>query len=179
MRNDIQIPIGVNDFNEFVLANIHLSDTNMFSMSFYVVAPICIDNIDWGEMAWNYFEDLDVETKYNICERLNCSPQDAPDELVSECDIDEFMDFSLYPNEIEVNNETWRFESLSCGQCGFENPKFYFNKEDCEYFMHLWDVRHLHTISEKEKNELIEMIDKYNEVDIDEVFAEWIEMFWI
>ena len=145
-----------------------------FSASFNTVRPFKGSDYDLEEYFEGWMDGLDKEYLYDLCERHWCAPQDLPGKLADECcDVRDAMDCSLYPEEMNIDNEYWYFESGSCGQHDTRKDGMdeYTNKEAYNLLHELWDKYHLKAIDEDGIKQMRRVVELLEEVDEEE----WIE----
>lgn len=141
--------IGMNNENDIMFAEPELRNGE-FACCFDVVHPFVLDDGEIDDRCENYIDELDAESKINICERLHCAPQDIVDNLADEEKFELAYDTSLYPNSVICDGNEWYFESSSCGQCdvrenGIKN--LVVDKNIFDELMRLWDNYHLKKIT--------------------------------
>ena len=170
--NHKNILLGSTLDNELVFANINVRENKTLSISFGLVAPTKIDNEYLYECFANSMEELSKSELYDLCEQYNCTPSNLIDEMFYYATPEEILDLSVFPEEVEINGDTWVFESSSCGQCETRNlMSEYIDKDAYVRLMELWDNYHLQTIDDDTIQEVEMIIEKLNEVDQ----MEWIE----
>ena len=149
-------------------------DVLEFSASFETVRPFKGDDVDLTDYFEDYVDSVGKAEAYDLCTYHWCSPQDLPDKLADECtDPRDALDCSLYPTEMNIDDEYWYFESGSCGQCDTRKDGMdeYVNKEAYDLLHELWDEYHLKKVGDdvvEKVNKLIDMLEEVNE-------EEWIE----
>ena len=158
-------------FGEFEIT--HRNGYQQFSASFDCVRPFNGNDYDLEQYFEDWMDGCDKEYLYDLCERHWCSPQDLPGKLADECfDVRDALDCSLYPEEMQVDDDYWYFESSSCGQNDTrEEMEEYTNKVAYDLLHKLWDKYHLMKVDEgveEEVQKIVEMLD-----DVDE--EAWIE----
>lgn len=165
----IKYLLGATKYNEVAFAEIERYADGRFSASFETVRPFNVDRLDKHDYAESYIECFDKESLYDMCEEYECSPQDLPDCITEEMDIQELIDCSLYPDTIKVDGEDWMFESGSCGQHDLRGEmEVYINKEAFDSLIKLWDEYHLKPIPEDTFKNLgysLAYADNFNEHD--------------
>ena len=145
-----------------------------FSASFDTVRPFKGSDYDLEEYYEGWMDGINKEYLYDLCERHWCSPQDLPGKLADECDdVRDALDCSLYPEEINIDDEYWYFESGSCGQHDTREDGMYeyVNEEAYNLLHELWDKYHLKTIDEDGIKQMQKVVELLEEVDEEE----WIE----
>ena len=105
--------LGATVDNELVFGEFEITNRNgysEFTASFDTVRPFNGEDYDLEEYYEGWIDGMDKEYLYDLCERFDCKPSELPKELADECyDIRDAIDCSLYPEEIEVNGESWYF----------------------------------------------------------------------
>lgn len=175
--------LGATTDNEIVFGEFEVTTRNhypQFSASFDTVRPFNGDEFDIKEYCYNAEFDYGKEYCYDLCKQYDCSPSDLPQTLADECeDARDCVDCSLYNEEIIINNNSWFFESGTCGQYDSrKDMKIYVNKEAYDLLHELWDKYHLKNITENES----EVKEKCNRIKdllpkTDEEEQEWITKF--
>lgn len=168
--------LGATTDREIVFGEFEVTTRNgypEFSASFDTVRPFRGDDYDLEEYFEDWCDCMDKATLYDMCERLDCSPSALPKELADECyDVRDALDCSLYPEEINIDNEYWYFESSCGGQHDTrEDMDEYTNKEAYDLLHELWDEYHLEKVGDDVAEEVNKLIDMLEEVDEEE----WIE----
>lgn len=116
--------LGFTDDGEIVFANYRFDTSDKFFASFDVVRPIREEDYNLKQEYEDHWsrEDFDAETYLGFCEKLDCAPSEVPHRMmeVNEVngygDIRDIFDCSLFEESIELNGDTWCFESDACGQ---------------------------------------------------------------
>ena len=174
--NHKNILVGSTVDNELVFANISIRENKIFSASFSIVTPSKIDNEYLYDVFSSLMEDLPKEELYNLCEQYNCSPSNLIDELFYYSNVEDILDISLFPEQIEINNDTWMFESAGVGQIETRNVMSEYIDKDCYMrLMTIWQDFHLKQIDNNTIQEVEMIIEKLNEVDQ----LQWIEDYII
>jgi len=113
---------------------------------------------------------------YDMCEENQCSPQDLPDCLAANMDIQDFIDCSLYPDIILVNGEEWMFESGSFGQHDLRDEmEVYINTDAFNNLIKLWGEYHLLPMPEKMFKNLDYSLSYNDDFNEQEWIAEYIK----
>lgn len=139
-----------------------------FTASFDEVRPFNGNDFDATAYVEMYVDDMDKKWKYDQCEHYNCAPQDLVNEMSAEInDPRDIVDCSLYNEEVEVNGDTWYFESESCGQHDTRGTmEIYTNKEAYNRIHKFWDEYHLKEINvevEMEINSACKLLEAVDE----------------
>lgn len=175
---EITFLLGATKDGELAFGNFRIENYDVigrapyFAASFDTVKPFDVDDID-EDYAADYLEGLDTETKYNLCERLCCAPQDLACEFYENSDIDDLVDCSLYPAEVKVCNITFKFESVACGQHDLTGEMAEFtNRLAFWRLIGLWKTFHLKPLTDKDEfkqvcDELTAIVKLFNKVDED------------
>lgn len=172
LLNQTNILLGATELNEIVFADINIRENKTLSVSFSLVTPTKIDNEYLFERFASYMEDLSKSELYDLCEQYNVAPSNLIDELFYYTSVEEILDLSLFPEQIEVNGDEWVFESAGVGQIETRNVMSEYVDKDAYYkLMTLWDNYHLQTIDDDTIQEVEKIIDELNEVDQ----MQWIE----
>lgn len=167
--------LGMTEDNNIAYAEPELDKNGIFTCSFDTGIPFVPDDDVLEERVQEYFDEMDAESKINICERLHCAPQDVGKEWVRYDPDDAFdlaYDTSIYPNTITCDDgNEWYFESSSCGQHdvrkdGIKN--LVVSKECFDTLMYLWDHYHLEKLPESEKGKYNSVMRELEEVNEDE-----------
>lgn len=172
--------LGVTVDREIVFGEFEITHHNgypEFTASFNTVRPFKCDDVDLVEYFENFIYDIGKENAYDLCERNNCSPQNLPQILADECsDPRDALDCSLYPEEINVNDEWWYFESGSCGQHDTREDGMdeYVNESAYNLLHELWDKYHLKQVDEEVVEQVDKLIEILEEVDEEEWIADYI-----
>ena len=153
--------LGATVNNELVFGEFEVTNRNgyqEFTASFDTVRPFNGDNYDLEEYFDNWIDGMDKEYLYDLCERFDCRPSELTEELASECcDVRDALDCSLYPKCYNVNDESWYFESCSCGQHDTRNEmEEVINLKAYNLIHELWDKYHLKKID----NDVVEQVEK-------------------
>lgn len=172
-----RILLGVTKNKEIVLGNFGVTTRNgykEFTASFDLVRPRTITEEDIKE----YFEDFAFnygkEKAYEMCEEYNCSPQDLAEHLASDSSPKDVFDLSLFPEEIEIDGDTWYFESSSCGQCDTKDEmELYVDKGVYDRLYDLWTNYHLKEVGEEVETEIKYILEDMENVDE----IKWIEYY--
>ena len=171
--------LGATTEKEIVFGEFEVTNRNgypEFTASFDTVRPFAKDSYDLVEYYEGFVEDMDKAYLYDLCERLDCSPSELPQELADECyDIRDAIDCSLYPEIIEVDGEEYCFESGSCGQHDTrEEMEVYTNREAYDLLHKLWDENHLHKVDENIIAKVQELDEMLSVIDEEEWIANYI-----
>ena len=174
--NQKNILLGATELNELVFANISIRENKTFSVSFSLVTPTIIDNDYLYEQFTSIMEELSKSELYDLCEQYNCSPNELIDTMFYYASVEDILDISLFPEEVEINNDTWIFESQSCGQINLKGMIDKCVNEDAYYkLITLWENYHLQPVDDDTIQEVEMIIEKLNEVDQ----MEWIQDYII
>lgn len=117
-----KILLGVDKEDCIVFAEVEIyKDRNgkkyEFTMSCDTVHPFNGTMFDLSDYVEGWADSIDGRTKLDLLERFDCKPSDLVDELIREDDdIRTWVDCSLYPYYITIDNDDWYFESWGCGQ---------------------------------------------------------------
>lgn len=166
--------LGMTEDNGIAFAEPRLDKNGIFACSFDVVEPFVPDD-NLEERVQEYFDEMDAESKINMCERLHCAPQDIGTEFVCRYPDDAFdfvYDTSLYNNVITCDDgNEWYFESGSCGQHDVRDDgikNLVIDKDRFDDLMYLWDNYHLEKLPESEKGKYNSAMRELEEVSEDE-----------
>lgn len=174
--NHKNILVGSTVDNELVFANISIRENKTFSVSFSLVTPSKIDNEYLYERFASLMEELPKEDLYDLCVQYNCTPSNLIDEMFYYTTVEEILDLSLFPEQIEVNKDEWVFESAGVGQIETRNVMSEYIDKDCYMrLMGLWQDFHLKQVDNNTIQEVEMIIEKLNEVDQ----LQWIEDYII
>ena len=174
--NHKNILVGSTVDNELVFANISIRENKTFSVSFSLVTPTIIDNEYLYERFASLMEELPKEDLYDLCVQYNCTPSNLIDEMFYYTTVEEILDLSLFPEQIEVNKDEWVFESAGVGQIETRNVMSEYIDKDCYMrLMGLWQDFHLKQVDNNTIQEVEMIIEKLNEVDQ----LQWIEDYII
>ena len=174
--NETTILLGVTSINELVFANINIRENKTLSISFSLVTPTIIDNDYLYERFTSMVEDLPKEDLYDLCVQYNVAPSNLIDEMFAYTSVEEVLDISTFPEEVEINNDIWMFESVGVGQIETRNTMDKYIDKDCYMrLLLLWDTYHLQTIDDNTIKEVETIIEKLNDVDQ----MQWIEDYII
>lgn len=166
--------LGMTEDNCIAFAEPELYKSGIFTCSFDIVTPFVPDD-NLEDRVQEYFDEMDAESKIEMCERLHCAPQDVGEEFVSR-NPDEAFEFvhdtSIYPNTITCDDgNEWYFESSSCGQHDVreDGMKNLVIDKDCfDDLMYLWDQYHLIKLPDSEKAKYDKVMRELEEVSEDE-----------
>lgn len=167
--------LGANCDNEIVFGEFKVTHRNgypEFAASFFTVRPFNGENYDLENYYDGYVEDMDAQTTVDFLKQYDCSPRELAGKLADECnDVRDALDCSLYPEEFDVDGESWFFESSGCGQHDTRNEmEEIINPEAYELLHKLWDAYHL----KKVDNDVIKQVE-----DLHETLSEVNEEEWI
>lgn len=174
MKRSEQFLLGVIN-NQIILGEIEIKDWNgydEFSATFDVGEAFDIDLSedeikDWYE---GYWDCLDSDGKLDALCDGNRTYQDWLDDQVYNTYYEDIKDCSCTNLEMDFNDITINFETVSCGQCDVRedvcfNQMIFTNKEAFNMLMNLWDNYHIKKIDDEGKkqfNKIIELLDDYN-----------------
>ena len=174
--NHKNILVGATFDNELVFADINIRENRTFSVSFSLVTPTIIDTSYLYERFTSLMDSLSKEDLYDLCVQYNVAPSNLIDEMFAYISVEEVLDISTFPEEVEINNDIWMFESVGVGQIETRNVMSeYIDKDAYMRLMELWDNYHLQTIDDDTIQEVETIIEKLNEVDQ----MEWIQDYII
>ena len=174
--NETNILLGATLDNEIVFANINIRENKTFSVSFSLLAPTKIDNDYLLERFTSLMDSLSKEDLYDLCVQHNCPPSNLIDELFYYSNVEDILDISTFPEEVEVNGDNFVFETVSCGQCETRNlMSEYVDKDAYMRLITLWKAYHLQTIDDYIIKEVKTIIEKLNEVDSMEFIQDYIK----
>ena len=172
LLNCENILLGVTELNEIVFANISIRENKTLSISFNLVTPTIIDNEYLYERFANLMEDLPKEDLYDLCVQYNVAPSNLIDEMFAYSNVEDIIDISTFPEEVQIEGDNFIFETVSCGQCETRNLMSEYVDKDCYMrLITLWKAYHLQSIDDYIIKEVETIIEKLNEVDQ----MEWIE----
>lgn len=168
--------LGATTDREIVFGEFEVTTRNgypEFTASFDTVRPFNDDDVDLTDYFENFVYDIGKEAAYDLCERNMCSPQDLPEILADECtDPRDALDCSIYPEEMNIDDKYWYFESSCGGQHDTrEDMDEYTNKEAYDLLHELWDAYHLKKVDNEVVDKVNKLVDILEEVDEEE----WIE----
>lgn len=170
--NQKNILLGSTFDHEIVFANISIRDDKTFSVSFSLVTPTKIDNEYLYERFTSLIEELSKSELYDLCEQYDVAPSKLIDEMFYYANIEDILDISLFPEQVEINGDEWVHESVSVGQIETRSlMDEYVNEDAYMRLMLFWDAYHLKTIDDDTIKEVEMIIKQLNEVDQ----MEWIE----
>lgn len=167
-------------FGEFVLKQRTNVDKNVltFSASFNTVKPFNGEDFNLEGYYEEWIDGMEKDYLYDLCVQHDCKPSELASELADECyDVRDALDCSLYPEEVDVNGESWYFESSCCGQHDTrkEGMKEFVNEEAYNLLHELWDKYHLKEV----EDDVVELVDKIEDmllaVDEESWIADYIE----
>lgn len=174
LLSQTSILLGATD-NELVFANINVRENKTLSISFGLVTPTIIDNEYLYERFASLMDSLSKEDLYDLCVQYNVAPSNLIDEMFAYASVEDIIDISTFPEQVEINGDEWVFESSSCGQCETRNVMSeYIDKDAYMRLMTLWDNYHLQTIDDDTIKEVETIIEKLNEVDQMEFIQDYI-----
>ena len=150
-----------------------------FAASFELVRPFNYTNTVDEDFISDWLEDIDKETKFDWCEEGGCSPQELPTYLLEKYGPDGwseapdmFLDCSLYPEDIFIGEDTWKFESISCGQIEdiADRMETYINKELFDRLIDFWKKYHLQKLDSQQLAEAEQLMEDFRAfyADVDE-----------
>ena len=121
-------------------------------------------------------EDLPKEDLYDLCVQYNVAPSNLIDELFYYTTVEQILDLSLFPKQIQINGDEWVFESSGVGQIETRNVMSEYIDKDCYMrLITLWKAYHLQTIDDYIFKEVKTIIEKLNEVDSMEFIQDYIK----
>lgn len=141
--------LGTTKDREIVFAEFGVSNRNgypEFSACFDTVEPFTEDDVNATEYYESLVDEMDKEWRYNMCERLNCTPNDLPEALAEAdgAEPQDIRDCSIYPEVINVGGVDYYFESCSGGQHDTRGEmEEYVDKQAYERLHMIWDKWHL------------------------------------
>lgn len=169
---EFKILLGATKDKEVVFANFEITTRNgykEFAASFDIVSPRLITQDDIEAYYEDYAFNYGKEKAYDMCEWYDCKPSELSYYLAQNSYVYDIFD--LMDEEIEVDDETWYLENVSCGQCDTKNDmKYYVNKEVYDLIYDLWTNYHLKEVGEEVEKQVQKIVDLSSEVD---------EMVWI
>lgn len=172
--------LGATIDNEIVFGEFEITNRNgypEFTASFDTVKPFNGEDYDLESYYDDWVDGMDKGYLYDLCVQFDCSPSELSSELASECcDVRDALDCSLYPEEIEVDGNSWFFESSSCGQHDTRNEMDEIINEEAYNLLHeLWDKYHLEKIDDDIIAEINKLIEMFSEVDEKAWIVDYIE----
>ena len=176
LLNETNILLGATSINELVFANINVRKNKTLSISFGLVIPTIIDNEYLLERFTSLMEDLPKEDLYDLCVQYDCKPSNLIDEMFAYASVEDIIDISIFPEEVEINNDTWVFESSGVGQIETRNVMSeYVDKDAYRRLITLWKAYHLQTIDDDTVKEVETIISELTKCDS----MEWIKDYII
>lgn len=176
MRNE-KLLLGATINNELVFADFEVITRNgykEFSCSFDLVYPRTITDEDIENYYEDFAENFGKEEAYNMCVNFDCRPSELVSYLARNSSPYKAFDLSLFPEELEIDGDTWYFESSSCGQCDTKNEmQVYVNKKIYDKLYDLWTSHHLKEVGEKEEKEIEYLLREKENIDQ----KKWIEKY--
>lgn len=178
MRRKFLLGATVND--EIAFGEVDIYKDGRFSCSFDTIRPFNADEKDLVELAEDFIGCFDKASLYDMCDRFDCSPNNLANELAESMDITEFIDCSLYSEEMYINGNTWMFESWGCGQHDLRKDGMseIINDELFNLVHKLWDEYHLKTMPAEKYLKLIELIDN-NSINEEEWIEDYIKRVYL
>lgn len=174
--NKKNILLGSTFDNELVFANISIRDDKTFSVSFSLVTPTKIDNEYLYERFSSLMEDLPKEDLYDLLVQYDVAPSKLINEMFYYSSVEDILDISVFPEQVEINNDNFVFETISCGQCETRNLMSEYVDEDAYYkLMTLWDNYHLQTIDDDTIKEVETIVSELTKVDQMEFIQDYIK----
>lgn len=171
--------LGATRNREIVFGEIELRNRNgkiEFSASFDAVIPFMYDEDYLRDRLENSLDDYDKSDLYDLCNEYDCSPSNLAEEMFYNSDLEDIIDISLYPNNIEIYGKEWYFESSGCGQYDTrEEMEFYVNEKLYNRIMELWDEYHLKEVDEYIVEEVNSILSDICKVDEEEWIADYIK----
>ena len=145
--------LGSNVDNEIVFGEFEVTRRNgypEFTASFCTVRPFNGEDFDMENYYENWCEDMDAQSLVDLLKRYDCCPSDLAGKLADECgDVRDALDCSLYPEEFDMDGESWFFESSSAGQHDTRNEmEEIINLEAYDLLNSLWDKYHLKQVND-------------------------------
>ena len=172
-----KILLGTTKNNDVVFGNFGITKRNgykEFAASFDVVSPRIITSEDIEMYYEDFAENYGKEYAYDMCIRYDCKPSELARLLAEDSSVYDTFDLSLFPEEIEIEGDTWYFESSSCGQCDTKDDmELYVNKEVYDKLQALWTNHHLKEVGEEVEKEIEYILKESSQVDE----LEWIENY--
>lgn len=175
-----QYLLGATSDNELVFGEFEITHRNgyaEFSASFNTVKPFNGENFDLEEYFEDYIEGLGEEYLYDLCKRFNCKLSELVENLADECgDVRDALDCSLYPECYIVDENSWYFESGSCGQHDTRDEmEEIINPEAYELLHKLWDTYHLKKVDDDVISQVENLEEILSEVNEEEWIIEYIQ----
>lgn len=175
--------LGATVSNELVFGEFEITNRNgypEFTASFDTVIPFKEEDYDLEEYYEGWVDECDKEYLYDLCERFDCSPSELPKNLADECyDIRDALDCSLYSEKIDVDGESWCFESCSCGQHDTreEGMEEYTDEEAYNLIHSLWDNYHLKKVDEEVVKQVEKLVNMLSVIDEEEWIINYIKEY--
>lgn len=174
LLNKKNILLGSTFDNELVFANINVRENKTFSVSFSLVIPTKIDNEYLYERFTSLIEELSKSELYDLCEQYDVAPSKLIDEMFYYANIEDILDISLFPEQVEINGDTWVHESVSVGQIETRDlMSKYINKDAYMRLLLYWDNFHLKQVDDDTIKEVETIVSELTKVDS----IEWIESY--
>lgn len=172
--------LGANKDNEIVFGEFEVTRRNgypEFSASFDTVRPFNGDNFNLEDYYSDYVDEFDEKTVLNWLKQYDCKPSELGGRLADECtDARDALDCSLYPEEINIDGESWFFESGSCGQHDIRDEmEEIINPEAYELLLKLWDLHHLKQVDDDVIKQVEDLQEALSQVDEEEWIANYIK----
>lgn len=160
--------LGIDANGNVVNADFGIRD-GMFTASFDANRPIREDDYDLDQMFKDRFtvDELGQDLAFDLCKRFDCAPSMIPEAVKEDYanngygNILDLIDCSLFPEQSDVNGDTWFFEGETCGQTDIFKAGDFISALDkeavCELY-ELWQSRHLKKLPD-EGTQLREQLD--------------------
>ena len=175
-RTVLTVLIGITTDDNVIFAEIEKRENSEFSVCFeesHIFTNLSDD--EKFEYIKNWLNEMDKDFLYDLCNNNNCAPNDLAEEMHnSSCYdfYDEFMDCSLYPEEISTDNNDYHFEAGGGGQLDIKKYDFaiYTNEKMVNDIYNAWKQYHLENIPENVFNNIVQQIDEFYKNNTDEEF---------
>ena len=184
-----KVLLGITKEKDIVFCEAEITYRNgyrEFSASFDVVTPfknVESDGIEYyEELLSNCYDD---SQKYNLCEKYDCTPFELAERMAEDGEIETLADekdCSLYPERIEVDGVEFAFEFSSCGQYDiFESEDEaiieFTDEESVKKLYNFWQKYHLKEITEDIETEILQVMKKLGNIEIENTIEYYIKKY--
>ena len=174
--------LGVSSNGELVFGEFKVTERNgypEFTAVFDTVFPITEEEVDAYEYYENLVEEMDDSWVLEQLKIYSCLYTELPERLAIDngTSVYDIRDCSLYPEEIDVEDITYYFESSACGQHDTrkEGMQLYTNQKAYDKLHELWDKYHLQRVDEEVIKEVQELYETLSKIDEKEWIENWIK----
>lgn len=184
-----KVLLGITKEKDIVFGEVEITYRNgyrEFAASFDVVTPfenVESDGIEYcQELLNNCYDD---NQKYNLCKNYDCTPSELAERMAEDGEIETLADerdCSLYSERIEVDGTEFAFESSTCGQYDiFESEDEtiieFTDEESVKKLYDFWQKYHLKEITEDTEAEILQVIEKLENIGIENTIEYYVRKY--